>query len=100
MIVVADVYGNGRASLAEIVEAPRNRRMVEELQDRAAQEPGLRPRRARPAAQTMRVVFVLQKMNVGDGQLLSSKSKVESESPARVRNDSRGAFASALIRVT
>jgi hypothetical protein len=67
MIVVADVYGNGRAALAEIVEPPRNRRMVEELQDALRKNPAFVPASLDRRPQTMRVVFVLQKMNVGDG---------------------------------
>src|SRR5919202_6334794 len=67
MIVVADVYGNGRASLAEVVEPPRNRRMVEELQDALRKSPAFVPASLDRRPQTMRVVFVLQKMNVGDG---------------------------------
>jgi len=67
MIVVADVYGNGRASLAEVVEPPRNRRMVEELQDALRKNPAFVPASLDRRPQTMRVVFVLQKMNVADG---------------------------------
>jgi hypothetical protein len=67
MIVVADVYGNGRASLAEVVEPPRNRRMVEELQDALRQNAAFVPASLDRRPQTMRVVFVLQKMNVADG---------------------------------
>lgn len=66
MIVVADVYGNGRASLAEVVEPPRNRRMVEELQDALRKNPAFVPASLDRRPQTMRVVFVLQKMNVAD----------------------------------
>ena len=66
MIVVADVYGNGRAELAEVVEPPRNRRMVEELQDALRKNPAFVPASLDRRPQTMRVVFVLQKMNVGD----------------------------------
>src|ERR1700749_1467326 len=67
MIVVADVDGNGRASLAEVVEPPRNRRMVEDLQDALRKNPAFVPASLDRRPQTMRVVFVLQKMNVGDG---------------------------------
>ena len=67
MIVVADVYGNGRAALAEVVEPPRNRRMVEELQDALRKNPAFVPASLDRRPQTMRVVFVLQRMNVGDG---------------------------------
>jgi anti-sigma factor RsiW len=66
MIVVADVYGNGSATLAEIVEPPRNRRMVDELQDALRKSPAFVPASLDRRPQTMRVVFVLQKMNVAD----------------------------------
>ncbi|HEY0174673.1 MAG TPA: zf-HC2 domain-containing protein [Pyrinomonadaceae bacterium] len=66
MIVVADVYANGSASLAEVVEAPRNRRMVEDLQDALRKNPAFVPASLDRRPQTMRVVFVLQKMNVAD----------------------------------
>jgi anti-sigma factor RsiW len=66
MIVVADVYGNGRASLAEVVEPPRNRRMVEDLQDALRKNAAFVPASFDGRPQTMRVVFVLQKMNVAE----------------------------------
>ena len=66
MIVVADVYGNGRASLAEVVEPPRNRRMVEDLQDALRKNAAFVPAYFDGRPQTMRVVFVLQKMNVAE----------------------------------
>ena len=66
MIVVADVYGNGSASLAEVVEPPRNRRMVEDLQDALRKSPAFVPASLDRRPQTMRVVFVLQKMNVAE----------------------------------
>ena len=66
MIVVADVYANGAASLAEVVEAPRNRRMVEDLQNALRKNPAFVPASLDRRPQTMRVVFVLQKMNVAE----------------------------------
>ncbi|MBV9924889.1 MAG: zf-HC2 domain-containing protein [Acidobacteria bacterium] len=66
MIVVADVYSNGTASLAEIVEPPRNRRMVEDLQNALRKNPAFVPASLDRRPQTMRVVFVLQKMNVAE----------------------------------
>jgi hypothetical protein len=66
MIVVADVYSNGTASLAEVVEPPRNRRMVEDLQTALRKNPAFVPASLDRRPQTMRVVFVLQKMNVAD----------------------------------
>jgi hypothetical protein len=66
MIVVADVYGNGSASLAAVVEPPRNPRMLDELQDAFRRNPAFVPASLDRRPQTMRVVFVLQKMNVPD----------------------------------
>jgi hypothetical protein len=66
MIVVADVYGNGRASLAEVVEPPRNRQMVEDLQAALRKNAAFVPAYFDGRPQTMRVVFVLQKMNVAE----------------------------------
>ena len=64
MIVVADVYSNGSASLAEVVAPPRNRHAVDELQEALRQNPAFVPASLDRRPQTMRVVFVLQKMNV------------------------------------
>ncbi|HVF54856.1 MAG TPA: anti-sigma factor [Pyrinomonadaceae bacterium] len=64
MVVVADVYGNGNASLAAVVEPPRNPRMLDELQDALRKNPAFVPASLDRRPQTMRVVFVLQKMNV------------------------------------
>lgn len=64
MVVVADVYGNGSASLAAVVEAPRNPRMLDDLQDAFRKNPAFVPASLDRRPQTMRVVFVLQKMNV------------------------------------
>lgn len=66
MIVVADVYGNGSASLAEVVTPPRNRHMIDQLQDALRKSPAFVPASLDRRPQTMRVVFVLQKMNVAD----------------------------------
>lgn len=64
MVVVADVYGNGRASLAAVMEPPRNRRAVQEFEDALRKNPAFVPATLDRRPQTMRVVFVLQKMNV------------------------------------
>lgn len=64
MVVVADVYANGRASLAAVMEPPRNRRAVEELEDALRKDPAFVPASLDRRPQTMRVVFVMQKMNV------------------------------------
>ncbi len=66
MIVVADVFSNGTASLADVVQAPRNRRMLEEfalaLRETTAFVPASLDRRP----DTMRVVFTVQKVDVRD----------------------------------
>ncbi|HYP52059.1 MAG TPA: hypothetical protein VEQ42_00880, partial [Pyrinomonadaceae bacterium] len=66
MVVVADVYGNGRASLAAVMEPPRNPRMLNDLEDALRKGPAFVPASLDRRPQTMRVVFVLQKMNVQD----------------------------------
>jgi hypothetical protein len=64
MIVVADVYGNGQASLAAVVEPPRNPQALDELEDAFRKNAAFVPATLDRRPQTMRVVFVLQKMNV------------------------------------
>lgn len=64
MIVVADVYGNGNASIAAVVEPPRDPRMLDELQEALRKNPAFVPASLDRRPQTMRVVFALQKMNV------------------------------------
>ena len=66
MIVVADVYSNGSASLAAVVTPPRNRHMIDDLQDAFRQSPAFVPASLDRRPQTMRVVFGLQTMNVAD----------------------------------
>jgi hypothetical protein len=64
MIVVADVYGNGTASLAEIVEPPRNRQMVEDLQAALRKNPAFVPASLDRRPPTLRVVISVSKVNV------------------------------------
>ena len=64
MMVVANVYGNGHASLAEVVQAPRNPQMLNELQAALRRNPAFVPATLDHRPQTMRVVFVLQKIDV------------------------------------
>ncbi|HEY0079276.1 MAG TPA: zf-HC2 domain-containing protein [Pyrinomonadaceae bacterium] len=68
MIVVADVYGNGRASLAAVVEPPRNPHALDDLEDALRKNAAFVPASLDRRPQTMRVVFVLQKMNVQEGR--------------------------------
>jgi hypothetical protein len=66
MVVVADVYSNGFASLADVMHAPRDKRMLEEfraaLRNNAVFVPAALDRRP----ETMRVVFSIQRVEVRD----------------------------------
>jgi hypothetical protein len=64
MMVVADVFGNGSASLAGVMQAPRDHRMLEEFQDALRKNPAFVPASYDRRPQTMRVVFVIQKVDV------------------------------------
>jgi hypothetical protein len=64
MIVVTDVFSNGIASLADVVQAPRDRRMLDAFQDALRKNPAFVPASFDRRPQTMRVVFVIQKVDV------------------------------------
>ncbi len=64
MIVVTNVFSNGQASLADIVQAPRDRRLLDEFQNALREGPAFVPASYDRRPQTMRVVFVLQKVQV------------------------------------
>lgn len=64
MVFVADVYANGSATLAEVVQAPRDRRMIAELQEALRKTPAFVPASLDKRPDTMRVVFTLQRVNV------------------------------------
>lgn len=64
MVVVADVFGNGTASLADVVQAPRDPRMLDNLQSALRKNPAFVPASFDRRPQTMRVVFVIQKVDV------------------------------------
>ena len=58
MIVVTDVFSNGAASLAEVVQPPRDKRMLDEFQNALRLAPFVRARYDR-RPDTMRVVITL-----------------------------------------
>ena len=66
MIVVADVFSNGAASLADVVQAPRDRRMLADFQLALRQSAAFVPASLDRRPGTMRVVFTVQKVNVHD----------------------------------
>jgi hypothetical protein len=66
MIVVTDVFSNGAASLADVVQAPRNKRMLDEFESALRQDAAFVPASLDRRPDTMRVVFAVQKVDVDD----------------------------------
>ena len=66
MVVVADVFSNGSASLAGVVQAPRNHRLLDEFQAALRQDAAFVPASFDRRPETMRVVFVVQKVKVDE----------------------------------
>jgi hypothetical protein len=64
MIVVADVFSNGSASLADVMHAPRDRHMLESFQRALQQDAAFVPSALDRRAGTMRVVFSVQRVDV------------------------------------
>ena len=66
MVIYADVFSNGSASLAGVVQAPRNPQMLDEVQEAFRRAPPFVPAARDRRPQTMRVVFSVSKVNVHD----------------------------------
>lgn len=66
MIVIADVFSNGAASLADVVQAPRNRQMLNDFESALRQDAAFVPASLDRRPDTMRVVFAVQKVDVDD----------------------------------
>ncbi|HEX8181287.1 MAG TPA: zf-HC2 domain-containing protein [Pyrinomonadaceae bacterium] len=66
MAIVADVFSNGDAALAEVVQTPRNRHMLYEVEAALRQTPAFLPAARDQRPQTMRVVLSISKVNVQD----------------------------------
>jgi hypothetical protein len=66
MIVVTDVFSNGSASLAGVVQAPRDHRMLDDFQSALRKDAAFVPASFDRRPETMRVVFVIQKIDVKD----------------------------------
>lgn len=64
MIVVADVFSNGSASLASVVQPPRDRRMLDEFEIALRRDAAFVPASMDRRPDTMRVVFSVQKVDV------------------------------------
>lgn len=66
MIVVTNVFSNGSASLADVVHAPRDKRMLDEFESALRQDAAFVPASLDRRPDTMRVVFAVQKVDVDD----------------------------------
>jgi hypothetical protein len=66
MMVVADVFTNGSASLADVMHAPRDRRMLEDFEKALRQNAAFVPAALDRRPETMRVVFSIQRVDVRD----------------------------------
>lgn len=66
MIVVADVFSNGVASVSGVVQPPKNKRMLDEFESALRQDPAFVPASLDGRPDTMRVVFAVQKVDVDD----------------------------------
>ena len=64
MIVVTDVFSNGRASLAEVVQPPRDHRMLDEFQVALQKDAAFVPASYDRRPEAMRIVFIVQKLDI------------------------------------
>jgi hypothetical protein len=66
MVVVTDVFSNGIASLADVIEPPRDPRMLDAFQNALRKNPAFVPAATDKRPQSIRVVFVVQKVAVSE----------------------------------
>ena len=66
MIVVANVFSNGAASLADVVQAPRDKRMLDDFETALRQDAAFVPASLDKRPDTMRVIFSVQKVDVDE----------------------------------
>jgi hypothetical protein len=64
--IVANVFSNGSASLEEVMQAPRDRHVLADVQAALRRNPAFLPAARDRRPQTMRVVLSLSKVNVTD----------------------------------
>lgn len=64
MVIVADVFLNGSASVAGVMHAPRDRRMLEDFQQALRTDAAFVPAAMDRRPETMRVVFSVQRVDV------------------------------------
>lgn len=66
MIVVAVVFSDGAAALADVVQPPRDRRMLEEFESALRRDRAFVPASYDRRPETMRVVLTMEKVEVDD----------------------------------
>lgn len=66
MMVVADVFSNGAASLADVMRAPRDRRMLADFDKALRQDAAFVPAELDRRPGTMRVVYSVHRVDVHD----------------------------------
>jgi hypothetical protein len=64
MLVVADVFSNGTASLADVMHAPKDRRLLDDFQAALRNNAAFVPASLDRRPETMRVVFSIQRVEV------------------------------------
>lgn len=64
MLIVANVFSNGRASLAEILRPPRDREMINDVLRALSQSPAFVPAYLDHRPPTMRVILTIERINV------------------------------------
>jgi anti-sigma factor RsiW len=64
MVIVADVFTNGAASIANVVQAPRDRRMLRDVANAMRQDAAFVPASLDKRPETMRVIFSVQRVDV------------------------------------
>jgi hypothetical protein len=67
MVVVTNVFSNGSASLAGVVQPPRDKQMLDDFETALRQSAAFVPASLDRRPDTMRVVFTVQKVGV-DGR--------------------------------
>jgi hypothetical protein len=66
MFVVANVFSNGSASLSDVVQPPRDKRMLAEFESALRRDAAFVPASLDRRPDTMRVFFLVQKVDVDD----------------------------------
>ena len=64
MMVVADVFSNGTASVADVMHAPKDRRLLDDFQAALRNNAVFVPAALDRRPETMRVVFSIQRVEV------------------------------------